>query len=160
MDEKMVYAGVLAACALGLILGRRLCRRNNDRRLAEQLRRMETASHDSRELLAAAAELAHLGPWRYHYDKKLFEFDDIFYAIYATNVAREGAFMTPAEYTRNFVHPDDAGMVATVIEQVLQDTGRYVSRALEHRIIRRDGEVRTISVRIDVIKDEASNIRK
>ncbi len=160
MDEKMVYAGIMVVCVAGLILGWILCRRNSDRRLAEQLRQVETTSHDSREVLAAAAELAHLGSWRYHYDKKLFEFDDVFYAIYATNVAREGAFMTPAEYTRNFVHPDDAGMVATVIEQTLQDTGRHVSRAIEHRIIRRDGEVRTISVRIDVIKDEAGHIQK
>ena len=160
MDAKMLYAGVLVACLAGVILGWRLCRRNSDRRLADQLRQVETTSRDSRELLATAAELAHLGSWRYHYDKKLFEFDDVFYAIYATNVAREGAFMTPAEYTRNFVHPDDAGMVATVIEQTLQDTGRHVSRAIEHRIIRRDGEVRTISVRIDVIKDEAGHIQK
>ena len=160
MDAKMVYTGALAACVAGLILGWILCRSNSNRRLADRLRQVETASRDSRDLLAAAATIAHLGPWRYHYDKKLFEFDDLFYAIYATNVAREGAFMTPAEYTRNFVHPDDAGIVATVIEQVLQDAGRHVSRALEHRIIRRDGEVRTIFVRIDVIKDEAGNIQK
>ena len=160
MDANYIYAGAVAACAASLILGWRLGRSNMDRRLAEQVRQVEAASRDSRDLLAAAATIAHLGPWRYHYDKKLFEFDDVFYAIYATNVAREGAFMTPAEYTRNFVHPDDAGMVASVIEQVLQDTGRHFSRVLEHHIIRRDGEVRTIFVRIDVIKDEAGNIQK
>lgn len=158
MDANYIYAGVLAAGVLVLILGWRLCRRNRNRQLAEQLRQVEMASRDSRDLLAAAADLAHLGPWRYHNDKKVFEFDDVFYAIYATNVAREGAFMTPAEYTRNFVHPDDVGMVATVIEQVLQDTGRHVSRAFEHRIIRRDGEVRGILVRIDVTRDAAGNV--
>ena len=160
MDAKMVFAGVVAACALGLLIGWRLCRSNSNRRLAEQLRQVETTSRDSRELLATAAQIAKLGPWRFHYDKKVFEFDDVFYAIYATNVAREGAFMTPAEYTRNFVHPDDAAVVASEIEKILQSTELHASRAFEHRIIRRDGEVRAISVRVDVIKDEAGNIQK
>ena len=155
-----IYAGVLAAGVLVLIPGWRLCRRNRNRQLAEQLRQAETTSHDSRDLLAAAATIAHLGPWRYHYDKKLFEFDDVFYAIYATNVAREGAFMTPAEYTRNFVHPDDAAVVAAEIKAILQNTERHATRAFAHRIIRRDGEVRTISVRVDVVRDEAGNIQK
>ena len=160
MDAKLVYAGVMAACAAGLILGWMLCRRNMNRRLVEQLRQVETTSRDSRTLLATAAELAHLGPWRYHYDKKVFEFDDVFYAVFATNVAREGAFMSPAEYTRNFVHPDDAAVVAAEIQAVLQSTERHATRAFEHRIIRRDGEVRTISVRVDVIRDEAGHIQK
>lgn len=160
MDAKMIYAGVLAAGVLGLILGWRLCRSKMNRRLAEQLRHLETTSRDSRELLATAAEIAHLGPWRYHFDKKLFEFDDVFYAVYATNVAREGPFMTPAEYARNFVHPDDAAVVAAEVEKVLQSTELHPTSAFEHRIIRRDGEVRTISVRVDVVKDEAGNIQK
>ena len=69
MDANYIYAGVLAAGVLVLILGWRLCRRNRNRQLAEQLRQEETTSHDSRDLLAAAATIAHLGPWRYHYDK-------------------------------------------------------------------------------------------
>lgn len=122
-------------------------------------RKVEAALRNSKELLSLAAELAYLGPWKYHHEKNLFEFDDQFYIIYGTDVVREGSFMTPEEYTRKFVHPDDADMVAVEVEKMLRTTERRYIAELEHRIIRRDGEVRTVLVRIDVIRDNAGEIQ-
>ncbi len=113
----------------------------------------EKALRDSRETLSVAVELAHLGPWKYDLKTNMFGFGDEFYAIYGTDVAREGAFMAPDVYAREFVHPDDAWVVGAEVRRMLSFTERCYSTSLEHRIIRRDGAVRTIVVRINAIKD-------
>ena len=55
--------------------------------------KVKSVTRNSQELLSIVAAIAHMGPWRYHQDTGLFYFDDIFYAIYATNTAAEGAVM-------------------------------------------------------------------
>ncbi|MBP2627965.1 MAG: sensor signal transduction histidine kinase [Firmicutes bacterium] len=121
---------------------------------------MEEALQTSRENLSMAAQLAHLGPWKHDLDTNIFEFSDEFYAIYGTSVAREGRFMTADVYAREFVHPDDAWVVQETIDMVRLFKGRFYSDQLEHRIIRRDGQVRTITVRLHVIRDAAGKIVK
>lgn len=113
---------------------------------------MEEALRVSRDTLALAAELAHLGPWHFRVDKQCFEFNDEFYAVYATDTAREGRFKTPEEYAGDFCHPDDAWLVGNEVQRALESPGCY-STQIEHRIIRRDGQVRTIAVRINIVKD-------
>ncbi len=113
---------------------------------------MEEALRVSRDTLALAAELAHLGPWRFRVDKQSFEFNDEFYAIYGTDTAREGRFKTPEEYARDFCHPDDAWLVGREMQKALASQGCY-STQVEHRILCRDGQVRTIVVRINIVKD-------
>ena len=159
MDANFFYAAALGTGLLGMLAGWCWCRSNSNRHLAEQLRQVETTSRDSRELLATAATIAHLAPWSYHFDKKVFEFDDVFYAVYATTVAREGAFMTPEDYARNFVHPDDIGVVEAEIGKIRVSAAQHYTNEFEHRIIRRDGEIRTILVRIDVTKDSSGKVR-
>ncbi len=117
-----------------------------------ELKAMEEALRVSRESLSLAAELAHLGPWRFRTDKQSFEFNDEFYAIYGTDTAREGRFMTPEAYAREFVHPEDAWVVENEVQRALASPGCY-STQVEHRIIRRDGAVRTIVVRVNIVKD-------
>jgi len=125
-----------------------------------QLQVLEEALRTSGEQLSLAVELAHLGPWKYDPDTQQFEFGDEFYAIYGTDVTREGIFMTPDAYAREFVHPDDAWMVKAELGRMLSSSERHLSSHLEHRIIRRDGEVRTIVVRINVVTDAAGKIVK
>jgi PAS domain-containing protein len=118
---------------------------------------MEQELRASREQLSAAAKLARLAPWEFDHQKGLFDFRDEFYAVYGTTMAREGRFMTPETYVREFVHPDDAAMVREVIAD---DTIQWPS-IFQHRIIRRDGAVRTIRVwRGAINRDAAGNIEK
>lgn len=115
---------------------------------------IEDTLRDSRERLFEAMDLAQLVNWEYDIDKDLFSFDDRFYAMYGTSVDQEGGmFMSSGTYAREFVHPGDFDVVAKEIEKAItaQDPN-YVSR-LEHRIIRRDGEIRYITVRFSIIKD-------
>jgi len=126
-----------------------------DRKAAEE------ELHKSRQLLAEAMDMAHLVNWEYDLATNLFTFDDRFYALYGTTADREGtSHMTPETYTREFVHPDDWSVVAEEAQKALQATDPQYLSQREHRIIRRDGEIRHIVVRIGITKDpEGKTIR-
>lgn len=118
---------------------------------------MEEELRASREQLSVAAKLAQLGPWEYDYQRGLFAFSDEFYAVYGTTMAREGRFMSPEAYVREFVHPADEKMVG----EVIADSTIQGPSIFEHRIVRRDGEVRTIRVWRGVTnRDAAGNMEK
>jgi len=123
----------------------------------EALRQKEEALRTSKEAISMAAELAQLGPWEYEPETNLFKFSDEFNALYGTNVEQEGCFMAADVYFREFVHPEDARIVKTGIASMLSPMDSHPCQ-FEHRIIRRDGEVRTIVVRINVIRDEGGKI--
>jgi two-component sensor histidine kinase len=74
--------------------------------------------------------------------------------MYGTTAEREGGYEMPAEvYAREFVHPDEINVVADEVNKAITTTDPdYVSQ-VEHRIIRRDGEIRHIIVRIAITKD-------
>lgn len=119
---------------------------------------LEEELRSTKENLSLALELAHLGPWIYHVEKNLFEFNDEFYAIYGTTVAREGRFMTPEVYVREFIHPDDVGIVTDSLQLASSFPDSCCSFQLEHRIIRRDGLVRTIRIWKGISRDEHGSI--
>jgi PAS domain S-box-containing protein len=117
-------------------------------------KRTEKLLLDNQVQLATAMALAHLANWEFDVPTGIFTFNDRFYALYGTTAEREGGYQIPAEvYAREFVHPDDAGMVAIEVGKAITSTDPgYVSN-VEHRIIRRDGEIRHIIVRIGITKD-------
>jgi PAS domain S-box-containing protein len=123
--------------------------------------RMERALRESQELLAEAMDLAHLVNWEYDVGTGIFTFDDRFYALYGTMAEREGGYRMPADvYAREFVHPDDRGVVAEEVEKAKKTTDPHYVSQREHRIIRRDGEIRHILVRIGITKDGAGRTIK
>jgi PAS domain-containing protein len=85
----------------------------------EESRRREQALIASKTKLSVAAKLANLGPWELNAETNIFEFDDEFYAIYGTEVAREGRFMPLEVSVREFVHPEDRWKVAEVRKKAL-----------------------------------------
>jgi PAS domain S-box-containing protein len=114
----------------------------------------ETALQKSQYLLSEAMDMAHMADWEFDVPTGIFTFNDRFYALYGTTSEREGGYrMTAAVYAREFVHPDDGDVVATEVRRSIEtpDPG-YISQ-LEHRIIRRDGNVRHMIVRIRITKD-------
>lgn len=125
--------------------------------LAEQA---AAAFRGSAQLLSLATDLAQLAPWRFEHETGLFEFDDKFYAVYGTDVATEGAFMTLAEYIKRFVHPEDADMVAGEAKKLIMAPKQRYFTGLDHRIIRRDGEVRTMYVRIAMEIDDKGRMTR
>lgn len=113
-------------------------------------RRAEEALKASQAQLKNAMDLADLVNWELDVDTGTFTFNDRFYALYGTSAEREGGYQMPVEvYAETFVHPDERDVVA----QEVSTDSNYRSY-LEHRIVRRDGEVRHIVVRYVRTKDD------
>jgi two-component system sensor histidine kinase/response regulator len=119
-------------------------------------KRVEEALQVSERQLAQAMDTARLAHWEFDTTTNLFTFNDRFYALYGTTAEREGGYQMSAEtYAREFLLPEEAHIVADDIARALAMTDPNASWALEHRIRRRDGEIRHIVVRISVIKNSA-----
>jgi PAS domain S-box-containing protein len=117
-------------------------------------KRAEADLQKSQYLLSEAMDMAHIADWELDALTGIFTFNDRFYTLYGTTAGREGGYQMPAEvYAREFNHPDDAFMVAEEIAKALSSPNPGYFSVREHRIIRRDGEVRWILVRIRVTKD-------
>jgi PAS domain S-box-containing protein len=117
-------------------------------------KRAEESLKKSQLELSAAMDLADLVNWEFDVLTGIFTFNDRFYAMYGTTAEREGGYQMPANvYAREFVHPDEINVVADEVKKAIATTDPdYVSQ-VEHRIIRRDGEIRHIVVRIAITKD-------
>jgi len=106
-------------------------------------------------LLSTAMELAHLGYWQYDIVGDLFTFNDQIYSLLHTNIEREGSYMmSSAQYTKRFVHPADALIVASEIQKAIQTSDPHFSYELEHRIVFHDGGIGYISVRYFIVKND------
>ncbi len=117
---------------------------------------MENALRASQSQLALAMDLVQLAHWEYDRASDTFLVDDQYYALYGTTTEREGrSTMSPALYVREFVHPDDAYLIAEHFAGAAAADGPHASIQFEHRIIRRDGEIRTIAVRFHIMRDAA-----
>ncbi|OPY36085.1 MAG: sensory histidine kinase AtoS [Methanoregula sp. PtaU1.Bin051] len=117
-------------------------------------RQAEEALRKSQLQLREAMDLAQLVHWEYDVPTGIFTFNDRFYAMYGTSAEREGGYRMPAEvYVKEFVHPDEKNLIAEEVSKAIATTDPDYFSRIEHRIIRRDGEVRHIVVRIAITKD-------
>jgi PAS domain S-box-containing protein len=119
-----------------------------DRKIAEE------ALRSNQRRLAMAMDLAHLAYWDCDYTTGTFTFNDQFYALYGTTAEREGGYQMPRKvYSQRFVHPEDRHLVFEEAARASASSDPHYQRQIEHRIIRRDGAVRHIAVRIHAIQD-------
>ena len=113
------------------------------------------ALRSSEARLSTAMKIAKLGYWEIDNSDGLFTFDDNFYAIFHTTAAKEGGYkMSPKQYAKRFLHPDDQIMVAIEMQKSLQATDPHYHRQLEHRIIYADGGEGWIAVNFFIKKDD------
>ena len=124
-------------------------------------KQMEEALRTSELHLSQGMDLANIVYWELDPIEDVLIFNDAFYAFYGTTVQREGGYrMTRQEYAERFVHPDDRLRHSQTVQQNL---ARYAAESppdLEHRIIRRDGNVRHIVVRGRIVKDHSGRVVK
>ncbi|HVN97094.1 MAG TPA: PAS domain S-box protein [Syntrophorhabdaceae bacterium] len=124
-------------------------------------KRAEEALRTSQTQLFEAMNLAHIVYWEFDPVAQTYVFNDPFYALYGTTAEQEGGYrMTREEYAKRFIHPDDLPIFFQAVKQNVTRTGPEPLPEVEHRIIRRDGEVRYIAVRGGVIKDDKGQIVK
>ena len=119
----------------------------------------EEALEANRALMEDSMELAHMAYWTFDVPTGMFIFNDRFYALYGTTAEREGGYRMPTDtYVKNFVHPDDIGFVQSRIEKSLVTPGSSTLSELEHRIIRRDGEIRYINACVRTTHDKTGRM--
>ena len=68
--------------------------------------------------------------------------------------------MSREEYGRRFVHPDDMWVFQQVAEKRLASRDREFLLDAEHRIVRRDGEVRHVLARIRISRDATGRVTR
>jgi len=110
-------------------------------------RRIEHALRESDRRAKMAMDLALLVHWELDVAKRMYTFDDRFYALYGTSADREGGTnMSVAEYTRRFLPVEEQPLVEEEIRQSLASAASGQVRRLEHRILRADGREAFIAV--------------
>lgn len=108
----------------------------------------EEVLHVSESRLEEAQRMAHLGNWNWDLSSKTLSWSDELCRIYGLDpVAHAPGF----EDFLGRVHPDDRAGVESVVSQALLDRKPFNH---ELRIIRPDGEVRTIFDQSEVVIDE------
>jgi len=119
---------------------------------------MESELMESRCLLAEAMDLARLADWVFDIRTGMLTFNDRFYSLYGTTAEREGGYqMDMKTYLREFVHPDDRARITEEIKNSCRTNEREYEYLIEHRIIRRDGAIRSLVVYTRVGMDVKGN---
>jgi PAS domain S-box-containing protein len=121
----------------------------------QRLARLLTTLSMSRELqeskarLEEAQRVAHMGHFQWDLIADRMMFSDELYRIYGLRPQQEPIDM---ELIRELIHPEDRERVFCTAEKSIRDGVRI---EMEHRIVRRDGDVRTIRG-IGSVKQDAS----
>ncbi|MDD1728624.1 MAG: PAS domain S-box protein [Methanospirillum sp.] len=111
------------------------------------------------QILADTMEMANLVGWEWNVLSQNFIFNDRFYTLYGTTVEHEGGyFMSPERYVREFVFPADIPKVREEVTTSFNPANAHQIFRFEHRIIRRDGAVRYISVFFRVTFDDEGRV--
>lgn len=123
-----------------------------DRDITER-KRVENALRESERMLAKAQQIAHIGSWHWEPAADHLEWSDEMFAIYG--ITKSELAGGAASVGAKLVHPDDYPRVHARTERALREG---VMTPLEYRIIRPDGQVRTIWSEAETIRDEAGNV--
>jgi PAS domain S-box-containing protein len=115
----------------------------------------------SRERLTEALDLARVVYWEADPDSGEFIFNDRFYAFYGTTAEREGGYrMSRKDYMERFVHPDDVELFDEQVHRRERDRRPEFHHSYEHRIVRRDGEIRAIVATRHVARDAEGQVQR
>jgi PAS domain S-box-containing protein len=124
-------------------------------------KKSEEALRISQSRLSEAMDLANIVYWEADPADNAYIFNDPFYAFYGTTAEKEGGYrMTREEYFKRFVHPDDQSNISEIVAQRINTPELEILHDIEHRIVRRDGEVRHILVRSRAVRDKSGRIIK
>ncbi|MDO8357842.1 MAG: PAS domain S-box protein [Nitrospirota bacterium] len=114
-------------------------------------KRSEAALQQERQHLVEAQALAHLGSWDWDIDSGDVQGSDEQFRIFGHE---PGRFAVKFDMFLASLHPDDHDRVLAAINDALLGTHPY---DLEYRIVRPNGEVRSIHARGDVHRDETGH---
>lgn len=117
-------------------------------------KRAAEALKEKQGQLMLAMDIAKLAHWEFDVAKKTITGDEHVFQLLGTTSEREGGLsLSPREYIRRFVHPEDASLVAAEVARGTATTDPDFARQFEHRVIRRDGAERVMMVRSRITMD-------
>ena len=118
----------------------------------------EDALRESQSRLSNAIDMAKIGMWEFDQKRMGFLPDESFYSLLKTSSEEEGSFLTIQEYNSRFVHPDDVKESSDAVQNAIKENKNTFS--VQHRIIRKDGEIRYVVARFLFVKnDDGKRIR-
>ncbi|MCG6191113.1 PAS domain S-box protein [Maribellus maritimus] len=121
----------------------------------EELIGAREKAEESEKKLLVAQDLAKLGSWELDIESQIFTFSDNLLKIYHTSAEEIGGYQIPLmRYAKEFVHPEDADIVALESGKAITTNDPNFTNYLEHKINYFDGGIGYIAVRYFVIKDE------
>ncbi len=121
----------------------------------------EDALREKQTQLLLAMDIAKLAHWEFDVVKNIVIADEHIFQLLGTTSGQQGGLaMSPEEYIRRFVHPEDAGIVANEVAVGLASTDPNFASQFEHRIIREDGSERVMLVRARIIMDATGRTDK
>ncbi len=138
MDLLRAQVFVGLAALTGLLVA---AMRSEWERAEDALARLEVSEH----ALAEAQRLARIGSWEWEVQVDRVVWSDELFRIYGID---PDGFDAHYDGYVEHIHPDDRGLVQQEIDRALRDPGPF---RFEHRVIRPDGEVRTVDGRGRVI---------
>jgi PAS domain S-box-containing protein len=116
----------------------------------------EASLREKQDQLVLAMEISKLAHWEFDVAKNLVTGDERIFQLLGTTSAQEGGLsMSPEEYIRRFVHPSDAGLVASEVTMGVTTTDPHFARQFEHRVIRKDGTEGVMMMRSRIVMDAA-----
>jgi len=120
-----------------------------------QTKKAERELKRNEDLLARSQKIAHVGSWELNLTQNRLIWSDEVYRIFGLE-PRE--FSATYEAFLDTVHPDDRKVVSEAYEGSIRDGLDHYE--VEHRIVRKDGEIRYVHERCDHIKDESGQVIK
>jgi diguanylate cyclase (GGDEF)-like protein/PAS domain S-box-containing protein len=114
----------------------------------------------SEAALSLAMDVAGLAPWDYDPVSDEFILNDRFYALFATDAAREGGYrIKTSDYGQRFIHPDDLEMVkAHTVFLPSGERNPNFSAYIEHRALLPGGDVRWVSAYTNAVFDPSDKL--
>lgn len=111
-------------------------------------RKVEEALKLNEEFLRKAQEIGHVGSWHLDIEKNILSWSDEEYRIFGHTPQSFGATY---EAFLEAVHPDDREMVNTTYTEAIENNTSY---ECVHKVLRPNGEIRTVLERSEDIIDE------
>jgi two-component system, cell cycle sensor histidine kinase and response regulator CckA len=147
-DGEVVYVSVVLSPlrnSAGAVVGLTSIARD-----ISEKKRAEEALRDSRAFLEQAQEVGHIGSWV----SGLSEDDRLDWSAETCRIfgVAPDEFDGRIQTFFSFVHPEDRDPIRTAVQRALALDEPY---SIEHRIVRRDGTLRWVHERANVIRDEA-----
>ncbi len=119
------------------------------------------ALREKQSQLVLAMGIAKLAHWEFDVETNTVTADAHLFHLLGSAAEQEGGLsMSPEDYIRKFVHPEDAGFVAGEVALGIATADPNFARQFEHRIIRQDGAERVMLVRCRIHLDAKGRTRK